>query len=172
MIRNSEVGFGKFYIAPRIMILACRNGMIREDEGFGKTHLGERLEENSVIQWSEETKNAHIGLVQKQIADAVKTFCSKEYLNKVVAAKGDKQLHYPIEAVTGMARHYSLSDERTNDILNYFTKSGSATVFNAVQALTYAAQKENNADTQYDYETYSVKALDLIPKFDKAPALK
>ena len=170
IIRNSEVGFGKFYIAPRITILACRNGMIREEDGVGRTHLGEKQEENSVIQWSIETKNAHIGLVQKQIGDAVKAFCSKDYLKKVVAEyenKGSKQLAHPIEAVTGMARHYGLGEEKKNELLNYFMKSGNTTVFNAVQALTYAAHEEASADTQYDYEVASVKALDIIPQYDK-----
>ena len=169
VIRNSEIGSGKFYIAPRIMILACRNGMIREDEGFGKTHLGERQEENSVIQWSVATQNAHIELIQKQIGDAVKFFCSKDYLNKVVAeyeAKGSVKLKHPIQAVTGMSQHYKLSDERTQSILDYFIKSGEPTVFNAVQALTYAAQKDVDADTQYDYEVASSGALDVVTKFD------
>lgn len=170
VIRNSEVGYGKFYISLRILILACRNGMIREDEGFGKTHLGEKLEENSVIKWSIETKNAHIALVQKQITDAVNTFCSENYLNKVVAeyvAKGAKQLKHPVEAVTGMAAHFGLNDERTQDILDYFIKSGTPTVFGAVQALTYAAHEDANADNQYDYEVASVKAMDIVPQYDK-----
>lgn len=169
ILRNSEIGFGKFYIAPRITILACRNGMIREEEGFGKTHLGEKLSENSVIKWSEATKNAHIALVQSQITDAVKYFCSKDYLNKVVAEyefKGNKEVKHPVEAITGMGKHYKLGEERTKEILDYFIKSGRPSVFNAVQALTYAAQKCDNADTQYDYEVASVGALDVVPKYD------
>lgn len=172
VVSNSEIGCGKFYVAPRMMVLACRNGMIRKDEGFGKVHLGARLEENQVIKFSKETKNKAIELVISQITDAVQIFCSKDYLNKVVAEyeeKGKQPLAHPTVAIANMTKHYGLTDDKTQSILDYFIKSSDTSRFGAVQALTFFAHKDADADGQYELECASVDALDKMPIFDRLP---
>ncbi len=170
VVSNSEIGCGKFYVAPRLLVLACRNGMIRKEEGFGKTHLGAKLEENQIIKFSEQTKNKNIELVISQIQDAVRTFCSPDYLSQVVKEyeeKGAKPLMHPAVAVENMSKHYGLTDEKTQSVLDYFIKSSDSTRFGAVQALTFYAHKNADADAQYDLECVCVDALDRMPTFDK-----
>lgn len=170
VVSNSEIGCGRFFVAPRLLVLACRNGMIRKEEGFGKTHIGAKLEENQIIKFSEQTKNKNIELVISQIQDAVRTFCSPDYLNQVVKEyeeKGSKQLQHPAAAVENMSKHYGLTDEKTSSVLDYFIKSGDSSRFGAVQALTFYAHKDSDADSQYDLECVSVEALDRMPTFDK-----
>ncbi len=175
IISNSEIGCGKFMVSPRIMVLACRNGMIRKEDGWGKTHLGAKLEENQVIKFSEETKNKNIELVISQIKDAIKTFCSQDYLNKVVAEyeeKGSQPLAHPIQAVENMSKFYGMTETRTQSILDYFIKSGDSSRFGAVQAMTFYAHKDADADGQYELECASTEALDKMPTFDKAAKAK
>ena len=65
-----------------------------------------------------------------------------------------------------MSKYYGLSDEKTQNILDYFIKSADTSRFGAVQALTYYAHKNADADSQYELECASVDALDNMPKFD------
>jgi hypothetical protein len=172
VVSNSEIGCGRFYVAPRLLVLACRNGMIRKEDGFGKTHIGAKLEENQLIKFSEATKSKNLELVISQIKDAVKTFCSSDYLSKVVKEyeeKGSTMLQHPSVAVENMSKHYGLTDEKTQSVLDYFIKSADTSRFGAVQALTFYAHENADADAQYELECVCIDALDKMTTFDKLP---
>lgn len=155
VISNSEVGFGKFNISPRLFIQVCSNGLIRKDESMSKVHLGQKLEENTIIRWSQTTQRKNMELVMSQVKDAVKTFLSDDYLvgtiDKLQTA-GTEELKQPIEAVNAACSLYKLSDDATRSILDYFVRGGETTVFGLSQAVTYYAQHDADADDRFELE--------------------
>ena len=174
VISNSETGNGKFSISPRAVVLACSNGMIFKDDAFQKTHLGGKMEEYSTIDWSENTKQKNYELVCSQVKDAIKYYASKEYLGAKLSdltEKGSKELSYPIEAMKNVTKHLAISEEKEQNILNYFVKSGDTNAFGITQALTYFAHQNCSPEDRYDLEMNSVLVLDKIEMFDK-PEIK
>jgi len=170
VISNSETGNGKFSISPRAVVLACSNGMIFKDDAFQKTHLGSKMEEYSVIDWSEETRQKNYELVCSQVKDAIKYYASKEFLGAKIhelLEKGNKELNHPIETIKNVSKHLSISEEKEKNLLNYFIKGADTNAFGVTQALTYFAQYDANAEERYELEMQSVVILDKIESFDK-----
>ena len=141
-ISNSETGGGAVRIAPRAVVLVCRNGMTRMKDMLRQVHVTGRLAEG-VIDWSDQTKRRSLELTTSQIQDAARTFCSVEYLNGIIAAmrvaKG-VAVESPSTAVKVVADSIGLSDVEGKRVLDLFAASGDMSVFGLAQALTVAAQ--------------------------------
>jgi len=154
-ISNSETGQGTAMIRPRAEVMICRNGLTR-DVAFKRTHVGSRQENDGVIEWSSETNEALRQLIRSQTADAVRTFCSTEYLeemaNEMREAKGR-----PINDIQGsvevVRKAAELTDDEVGSVLACFTRSGDMTALGMGQAVTAAAQLVEDGDRQAELET-------------------
>lgn len=167
VLQNSKTGHGAFSIAPRIMIRVCINGLISTKYALRNVHLGTKLEEGS-INWSNETIKKNMELVMSQVTDAVNTFVSEEFLEKLVnglVEQGNYELKHPVDAVNNVCKAYLISEDRTKNIVDYFVKGADSTAFGVSQALTFFAQ-EVEPDLRYEYETMAVDILPDVPKFD------
>lgn len=167
VLSNSELGFGKFSIAARAIIDACKNGMIFEEDGFGKVHIGARMDEGN-IEWSSKTKELNRELILSQTKDAIKKFISPEYLGQKIRKIEDMnvQLQHPIEAVTNVTKELQLDADKHKSILDFFIKSGDSTSFGLSQSLTYYAHETADADEQYDLEAAAINVFHNIRKYD------
>ena len=152
-ITNSDTGNGAFRVGPRAVIQVCNNGLTQAVE-FRRTHIGAQLEEG-VVQWSDQTVSTALALITSQVEDAVGTFISTEYLEKLVAtmmiAKG-LDVGSPSDAVTVVQRRFKFSDEETKSVLDCFMLSGDTSVFGLSQAVTAAAQAAETGDRQSEME--------------------
>lgn len=172
ILSNSETGHATFTIAPRLTVLACRNGMIFHKDKIAEKHLGTKMDVGT-FDWSEDTRQKELELIQCQVKDAVHAYLSTEYLGNVlneICLKGSKILEHPIDAVQNISLSLGFSEERKNELLSYFVQGGDTTGFGAVQSLTYLAQKVQ-PDMRYELETASVNILDNIQNYDR-PAVK
>ena len=170
ILSNSEVGCGQFSISPRAIVGACSNGLIFHDDSFKRTHLGQKMEENSSIQWSERTKEVNYELIMSQVKDAINTYASEDYIGgkmDEIARKAGVELEYPLDAVKNVCSNINLSQEKEADILNYFVKSGDTTGFGITQAITFCAQKCESADEQFDLEVAGMNLIDNLAEYDK-----
>lgn len=175
VISNSETGNGKFSISPRAVVLACKNGMIFKDDAYAKTHLGSKMDENSSIDWSKETREKNYELVISQVKDAIKTYASLDYLSGKVqelTARGDKELNNPMETVKNVVRHLEMSEEKEQSILNYFIKGGDTKAFGVTQALTFYAHADATPEERFELESKSVEILSNIESFDTPPLVE
>jgi hypothetical protein len=165
-LTNSEVGAGGFSISPRGIILACSNGMTQKQDQLRRVHLGEK-QDTGFIQWSDETDIQNLRLIQSQTKDAIRTFLSPEYWNKVIDRITEKAvlpLDHPLECTKNVCKSLSLSDKQTENVLNYFMDGGQRNRFGVVQAVTFLAHETENSDLQYSLEE---QAMELIPVMDK-----
>lgn len=169
VLSNSEIGFGKFSIAARAIVGACSNGMIFEEDGFGKVHLGARMDEGN-IEWSSKTKELNRELILSQTQDAIKKFISPDYLGQKIKQieEMNVQLQHPVEAVNNVTKELQLDLEKQKSILDFFIKSGDSTSFGLSQSLTYYAHEAKNADEQYNLESAAINVFRNIKRYDFA----
>ncbi len=170
VLTNSETGHGGFSISPRLIVRACTNGMIIQQDAYKKVHLGGRMEEYSEINWSEETTQKNMDLIVSQTKDAVRTFISEEYLGKAIQRieeKGAQPLAHPVDAVKNVAKDFSMSEEKEKAILDYFVRGADSTPFGITQAITYYAHKDAGADEQYELERTALAVVDNSDKYDR-----
>jgi len=169
VLSNSEVGHGKLFTAPRIIVGSCNNGYIWYDEAYHKTHLGGKLD-TGLIEWSKTTHNKNSELILNQVKDVVRTFLSDDFLGQKVAeleAKGNHVLENAFETVVSVCKSMNISDDK-DKVLNYFTKQNQCeTAFDIMQAVTYFAQHDCNADKRFKLECQAVSMLGKIQTLDK-----
>lgn len=153
-VSNSETGGGAASIAPRIMVLACRNGMVRKVDAVRSIHLGGKLEVGPV-QWSAETRRKAVELVEAKMADAVNRFCSTDYLDTAAddmrTAKG-LDVENPVKAIEVAQQRLGFTDGEVESALAMFVRSGDTSVLGLGQAFTAAAQTLDDGDRQSEIE--------------------
>ena len=171
IISNSEVGEGAFSVAPRAIVLACKNGLTRIEEKMRKVHLGGKMDQGQ-IQWSDRTNQKNLELIQAQAGDAINQWLSKQYLQNLTGWLLDiqsKELEHPIDCTKNICNELGLTDNRTEQILKYFISDGDISPFGIAQAITAAVQDEDNADDQYDTES---KVFQLVEKYKRFDVVK
>lgn len=153
-IANSETGGGAMVVAPRAVVQWCRNGLTRTVDMLRKVHLGGKLDEG-VVQWSDATRRQALDLVTAQIADAASSFCSVDYLNRMLdemrAAKGITVA--PSTAIEIVQKQCSLTDDESRLVLDAFAASGDQSVLGLGNAVTLAAQHADDGDRQSEMES-------------------
>jgi hypothetical protein len=163
-ITNSEVGWGSFTIYPEIVVLACTNGMTRDEGKFRAVHLGGKLDEGQIT-WSAETQQKALDLVMSRTKDAVKAFLSEDYLTKSVAdieGKATAELNRPAqEVVQVVGKQLSWSDREQDGILDMFLRGGQATRGGVVNAVTAFSQTVPSADRGFELDMSALRVLDV-----------
>lgn len=163
VLGNSEVGDGTFFLYPRIVAEVCTNGMtIKKDVGaLAQRHLGARLDDG-LVDYSDATREANRRLITSMAQDTVRTFLSKDYLDKVVrklterAGEPVTKAEETIKEVTRKLEIPALYD----DVLTHFIKGADLTRGGVMHAVTAAAQSGDiDADTAFRMEQ---KATDLL----------
>lgn len=172
ILSNSEVGLGKLFTAPRIIVGSCNNGYIWYDEKFQKTHLGAKLDLGS-IEWSQDTKLKNSSLILSQIKGVIRKYVSPEFLGQKAEEleyKGSYLMQKPFETVVSICKELGISDDNS-DVLNFFTTQGqSQTSFDAMQAVTYYAQHNCDADKRFKLECKAVEMLGRVKAIDRKNA--
>ena len=171
VIGNSEIGLGSFFIAPRATVLACRNGLTFSKDAFSKIHLGSKLDAyESTIKWSKQTKEKNYELVCSQVADAVKTFCSADYLTAKVhelTLLNSKEIVNKIDVIKNVSKEFSYDKAKEEKLLEYFLGQNDTSPFGVVQALTlYAHRDTRDGDEQFETENQAMLVLASIEKYD------
>jgi len=153
-VTNSETGGGAFAIAPRAVVLVCRNGLTRTIDAVRAVHLAGRLEQGAVT-WTADTQARQRDLVLSMVADAARMFCSHEYLQRQVAEMRDahgQPVASPSAAITVAQRLCAFTDAETASVLDAFLVGGQQTVLGLGQAVTAAAQACPDGDRQAEME--------------------
>jgi hypothetical protein len=156
-ITNSETGKGRLAFIPRAMFQVCTNGMQMNAFGMFKTHLGTKIEEG-VIDWSDATIEAHDQLIKSQVKDAVSTFLSTDFLDKMLT-EAEKDAGVPVArpetTVQLVAKEMRYTDERADAILKNFMEGGKFTSGGLFQAVTATARDLAQVDPDAEYELAS-----------------
>lgn len=160
---NSETGGGALSVAPRAVIQVCTNGMTMKQDMMREIHLGVRLNEG-VVKPSPATIARNLALVTSQVADAVRTFMSQEYLTSLVSrveeqaavkVDGDKAP----EVIAEVSKTLGFTKDQAAGILGRFIEGADLTAGGVMQAVTAHAQDQANGDDAWDMELAAMSAL-------------
>ena len=158
---NSEVGSGAFEIVPFAELQICTNGMRQKVDAFRRVHLGGRLEEG-VVAWSDSTRQQALEFTKAQVADSVRTFLSKDYLQKVVD-RMEEQAGVEVtdvqETIKVVAKQLRYSEDEADAILNAFIDGGQRTAGGVANAVTAYAQTVEDVDRSYELASSGVEAM-------------
>jgi len=163
VLGNSEVGDGTFFLYPRIVAEVCTNGMtIKKDVGaLAQRHLGARLDDG-LVDYSDATREANRRLITSMAQDTVRTFLSKDYLDKVVrklAERAGEPVEKPEETIKDVTRKLEIP-ALYDDVLTHFIKGADLTRGGIMHAVTAAAQSGDiDADTAFRMEEKSTALL-------------
>lgn len=171
LLQNSEIGAGAFQIMPRGVVKVCMNGMVNVSDALRAVHLGGKLD---AIDFSrnEAVKAANLRLIKEQVKHAVKVFLSKSYLTKLVnvyTELGSKEIVAPIpNVIQTIANNYKLSEDRKNNLLNYFIKQGDNRVIGIANAITEECQTLRDADMKNESEIMSYNVVTNFKSIEAA----
>jgi len=143
MISNSEVGLGSVTVMPLVYRLVCLNGMIVNDLGQRKYHIGRELEESWEL-FSDETLQADDAAFMLKLADIVRTAVDEAKFGMVVdklrqAAEVRITGHVP-EVVELTAKQYGFTKSEETDILQHLISGGDLSLYGLSGAVTRASQ--------------------------------
>jgi hypothetical protein len=163
VLSNSETGHGSFSITPRLIAQVCSNGYTITKDAMREVHLGGRLDAG-VVQWSAGTQQAAIELITRQAADATATFLTGDYLHRSMAVI-EQRAGVPVRDVPATLKYVAaqcrFTDEQQAVILDHFIGGADRTAGGVLQAVTSAAQVEDDADAAYEMERVGLRAMTL-----------
>ena len=155
VISNSEVGLGSVSVMPLAYRLVCLNGMIVNDLGQRRYHIGRELEESWEL-YSDDTLIADDTAFMLKLADIVRTAVDEARFSMVVdklkvAASIRITAHIP-QVVELTSRQYGFTKTEETDILQHLIEGGDLSLYGLSNAVTRASQD--------------------VPDYDRATALE
>lgn len=155
VISNSEVGLGSVSVMPLAYRLVCLNGMIVNDLGQRKYHIGREIEESWEL-YSDETLQAEDSAFMLKLADIVRTAVDEARFAMVVdklREAADIQITAHVAQVVELtARQFGLNQSEENDVLQHLISGGDLSLYGLSNAVTRASQD--------------------VPDYDRATALE
>jgi hypothetical protein len=167
IVSNSEVGDGAFRVEPFVYRLVCSNGMIGNDSMY-RVHLGTKLDIGELF--TDTTRRLMDKTLWAQVADIIDVTFNGDlmhrYLEKIKNAKLTI-IEKPVETVDVNVKNLELSQERRDQLLQYFSAEGH-TLFGLVNGVTRLAQDFEKYDDKIRLERYAgqmiEKPLEVIAK--------
>ena len=163
VLSNSETGHGSFSITPRLVVQVCDNGLTITKDAMREVHLGGRLAAG-VVRWSAGTQEAALELITRQAADAAATFLDRGYLSRSLAGI-EEAAGVPVRDVRATIKHLGtqlrFTEDQQTSILDHFLGAGQRTTGGILQAVTSAAQLQDDADAAYEMERVGLRAMTL-----------
>ncbi len=161
VVSNSEVGAGAFRVEPFLFRKACSNGLILEDKLY-QIHMGREMDIGVQI-FSDETRRLEDRALWSKVRDVIDSTFNpvvlKALVDKLRESRGQLIPEAQVtKAVDVIAKDFSMSKDKRDSLLAYFSKEGNS-VFGLVNGITRLAQDYANADDQVALERYAGKVL-------------
>jgi len=143
IISNSEVGLGSVTVMPLVFRLVCLNGMVVNDLGKRKYHVGRENEESWEL-YSDDTLQADDAAFMMKLADIVRTAVDETRFGMVVdklrEAAAVRITGHVTEVVELTARQYGMNKDEETDILQHLIAGGDLSLYGLSGAVTRTSQ--------------------------------
>ena len=146
MISNSEVGLGAVSIQPLVYRLVCTNGMVVNDMGERRHHVGRQAKavEDSFALYSDETMEAEDKAFLLKLRDTTMAAIDEARFSQVVG-RLQESMAVPItgkvqEVVQLTAQSYGINAEEQEGILKYLIEGGDLSLYGLSNAVTRTSQ--------------------------------
>jgi hypothetical protein len=161
VVTNSETGDGAASIWPQILFATCINGQTFSKDVLRNIHLGAQLGEG-VVEWSDETQQKNLELIQSMTTDAVGKFLSHDYVSAKIdelSRQAGIELDNPEETVKLVGNQLKFTEEQIAGVFNHFIRGGQVTAGGVMQAITSYAQDVEDPDVAWELELAAGPAL-------------
>lgn len=165
LISNSEVGLGALTIQPLLYRVVCRNGMVVNDLGHRRYHIGRQLDgDDSFVYefFADDTIAADDRAFLFKVRDTVRTVVDEAVFQKVVdVAREAAKIEVPLvqTAVEVTAKKYSLQEGEKESILSHLIKGGDLSLWGLANAVTRTAQDVESYDRSTELESIGWQIL-------------
>jgi hypothetical protein len=171
VISNSEVGSGALQVAPLVFRLSCKNGMIMQDYGQRRTHVGKRASgetEEAYEMFSDRTKELDDTALWAKVQDTVRGVMKQDVFEKITnpmrEAAGQK-IEGKIEDVVELAAtRFSYNESTKEGVLRHLIEGGDLSRWGLANAITRQSQDEENYDMATKLETDGGLLVELASK--------
>lgn len=175
VISNSETGFRRLMIAPFVNRLVCSNGMIVNDAGFAKRHVGRSWDDNDGLPreiMSDETRRKDDEALWSKVRDVIKATCNEEhfdgYCRKFVESK-EVKIDVPVmQAVEVTAKNLALNQEEKDNVFEALIRGNDLTAWGMANAVTSLANTTEDYDRATELETLGGRVVELKNRVWKA----
>ena len=146
ILSNSEVGAGSVQVQPLIYRLVCSNGLVVNEAGLTRYHLGSRTGRNNEAfeLYSERTlaleDQALLGKVQDTVRAAAQPEQFAKVLQRMRQAAATRLEGNPAEVVEVTGKKVGLLEAEQGDVLTHLIQGGDLSQWGLVNAITRTSQ--------------------------------
>jgi hypothetical protein len=178
VISNSEIGLGSLNVSPLVFRLVCTNGMVRNDYGMNRYHVGRRIDgdgKSVEALFRDETLAADDKALALKLQDVVRASMDQvqfaRMLEDMRKATEGEQIAQPVQAVEVLSKTFGLRENEKNSVLENLIRGGDYSRWGALNAVTAVANTHESYDRATELETIGGRILDLKPSEWKSIAL-
>lgn len=155
-IRNSEVGSGSLFVAPRVWRLSCLNGLLVDAFAMRKFHVGRQADEEAYDLFADDTLKADDTAYYLKCRDMVKAALTEAtfttIVGKLTEAANTDAIQNPVAATEMLANRFTLREAEEAAVLRQLTTGGDLTRWGVINAMTAAAKDAETYERQRDME--------------------
>ncbi|TNJ68194.1 DUF932 domain-containing protein [Paenibacillus hemerocallicola] len=165
LISNSEVGHGSVSVQPLVFRLVCLNGMVVNDLGQRRYHVGRQNTTDDYELFRDETLQSDDRAFMLKIQDTVRAAVDEAKFKLVV----DKMKEATEAEISGRlqdvvelsAKKWSLNQGESDNVLQHLIKGGDLSLFGLSSAVTRAAQDVESYDRSTEMESLGWNILNV-----------
>ena len=156
MVSNSEVGLGSVTVMPLVYRLVCANGMIVNNLGKRKLHVGRVIDESWEL-YSDETLRADDQAFMLKLADIARTAIDETKFGIVIdklKQTSETPISAPLSQVVELSsKRYGLTQDEQDSVLLHLIEGKDLSLYGLSSAVTKASQDVINYDRATALET-------------------
>ncbi|UZR29045.1 DUF932 domain-containing protein [Methylococcus mesophilus] len=170
VISNSEVGLGSLSVQPLVFRLVCTNGMISQDYGINRYHVGRRIDGDGMEVsklFRDETLAADDRALALKLQDVVRGAMDPGRFGLLVERMRESTLGpavgQPVAAVEVLAKKIGLRDGEKGSVLENLIRGQDYSRWGVLNAVTALANTHDSCDRATELESAGGLILDLHP---------
>jgi hypothetical protein len=168
LITNSETGLGSLSVQPLSFRLVCTNGMVHNDFGQRRNHVGKAWEiwdSQAAEIFADDTLKAQDVAFYKTVRDTVRGSLSEAILGKIVAKMQEADTARiegdPVKAVEVLAKKSTLNDKERAGVLRHLVEGGSLSMWGLANAVTRHSTEVESYDRAVELEALGGNIISL-----------
>ena len=170
VIKNSEIGLGRFVVEPLIYRLVCLNGMIMQDGAIARTHLGSRQDlgaDGWAREFKQDTLRAMDRTLMLQVRDTMAALATPEkmqgFVERFRAAAQNRIEGDVVAGVQVLQKKAGLTDDDRGGILRHLINGGDLSQWGLANAVTRYSQDVSDYDKATDLESLGGQIIEMKP---------
>jgi hypothetical protein len=131
-------------------------------DAIARTHLGGRIQDDGVVEWSAETDQKNLELITSRTRDAVSAYLDAGYVERMVReveATAGAPVTDPDTTIRIVAQRLKFTDAQAAAILSHFILGADLSAGGVLHAITSVAQTVTDADTAHELECAAVAGM-------------